>query len=1097
MAGKLSTDKILQSFNGEGDVVAWVAKVELVAKLTGVKDLTSFIPLYLEGSALALYLELPDAKKKSEEELKKELITAYTDGQVVSFCRLREIRWGGEPVDVFVNEIRRLAKGCGFEDKGLEQVVKLAFVGGFPDHVSVELQTVKDFEKIDMSELISRARVLTANGGKGGGVVAAGRTGKEMRSCYGCGGPHLIRNCPTRAKDIKCFRCGGNHMIRFCPQTTNETNRNGASCVGTKLQTVGSQLRGVPVVQVSVNGRLVNALVDTGCTTTMVHDRLVDGAKGKAVMVAFDGREVACRGMTQIDLGIGERLVSHEVTVVENMVKGVDVVLGMDVIGKLGGIKVKKGEIEFGTCAVSNATERPRSVLDIKDRDFEAFFDGKSWEVKYFWNEGGPPNLKNKVGEYKTNLSPEKMKSYEEEVERWIEEGILLPWHGEVEGVLPLIAIEQSTKGKVRPVLDFRELNKGVKSHTGDDMTDVCGERLREWRMLEGEGEMVDLKSAYLQIKVSKELWKYQLVKFREEVYCLTRLGFGLSSAPRIMTKILKTVLAERDDIKKATSSYIDDIMINTSLVPTGEVVNHLEKRGLKVKRPEKLEGGAVLGLKLHRSYDGSLRFSRSNEIPEVDNKLTRRELFSICGKLIGHYPRAGWLRVACSFLKRHATGVAWEGYVGDEIRDQMKEVVAEVRMNDPVSGVWNAPQSNTGVVWCDASDLAMGVVLEIGGEEVEDATWMRKKDDFNHINVAELEAVMKGINMCAKWGLKEVIVKTDSATVCNWLHLTITEERRVRTKGAAEVLVKRRLGIFKSMIQELDMNISVVLVKSGENKADSLTRVKKRWLKRDHAMCAVVDVKTLHDKHHMGVERSWYLAKKENEMVGKDDVKRVVRNCARCQSIDPAPVTHTQGELGVDQVWSRLAIDVTHFKGLPYLTMVDCGPGRLVIWKELKGETAKEITRILDILFCERGPVGEILMDNAPAFHSQDMKELCNKWGIRPFYRAAYRASGNGIVERSHRTIKSMAERTGKSPIDAVFWYNMSPRHGQREDSVPQMSVFNYEWTLPGNQYGLEHSGNDEVHVGDEVWVKPGNAKCWSQWDKKTVTKVNSDNNI
>ena len=1095
MAGKLSTDKILQAFSGEGDVLAWIAKVELVSKLTGVKDLSSFIPLYLEGSALSLYLELPDEKKNDADVLKRELVVAFTDGQVVSFCKLKGTRWSGESVDVYANEIRKLAKGCGFDKEGLEQAVKLAFVAGFPDHISVELQTVQNFESVSTSDLINRARVLTANMGKGS-VVAAGQTSREQRSCYGCGGPHMVRNCPTRAKELKCFRCGGNHMIRFCPQMGKETNRNGASCVGTRLQTVGSQLRGVPVVQVMVNGRLAHALVDTGCTTTMVHDKLVDSAKGEAVMVAFDGREVVCKGMMWVNLQIGEKVISQEVTVVENIVKGVEVVLGMDVIGRLGGIQVKNGEVEFGTCAMTKNTKRP--VPDITDRDFEAFFDGKSWEVRYFWNDSGPPELKNRVGEYGNNLSPEKLKSYEEEVERWIKEGILLPWNGEVGGVLPLIAVDQSTKGKVRPVLDFRELNKGVKCHTGDEMTDVCGERLREWRMMEGEGEIVDLKSAYLQIRVAKELWKYQLVKFKGKVYCLTRLGFGLSSAPRIMTKILKTVLAEREDIKNATSSYIDDIMIDISRVPTSEVVIHLEKKGLKAKQPETLEGGAVLGLKLHRSLDGSLRFSRANEIPNVGNKLTRRELFSICGKLIGHYPKAGWLRVACSFLKRHATGASWGDYVGDEIRDRMKEVVEEVRVNDPVKGVWNAPKSSAGTVWCDASDLAMGVVLEIGGEEVEDATWMRKKEDFNHINVAELEAIMKGINMCAKWGLNEVTVKTDSATVCNWLKLTISEERRVRTKGAAEMLVKRRLGIFKSMIHELNMNISVVLVKSGENKADSLTRVKKRWLmKRDHAMSAIEDVKTLHDKHHMGVERSWYLAKKIDESVGKDDVKSVVKNCDKCQSIDPAPVSHTHGELGVDHVWGRLAIDVTHFRGLPYLTMVDCGPGRLVIWKELRGETASEISRTLDILFYERCPVAAILMDNAPAFHSREMGELCGKWGIRPFYRAAYRASGNGIVERSHRTIKSMAEKSGKSPIDAVFWYNMSPRYGQRDDSVPQMSVFKYEWSMPGGQCGNDQSQSSEIHVGDEVWVKPGNAKCWTQWDKKTVTKVNSANNI
>ena len=61
--GRLSTDKFIQSFSGEGDVVAWIAKIELVAKLTNVPDVSSFISLYLEGGALALYLELPEAKK--------------------------------------------------------------------------------------------------------------------------------------------------------------------------------------------------------------------------------------------------------------------------------------------------------------------------------------------------------------------------------------------------------------------------------------------------------------------------------------------------------------------------------------------------------------------------------------------------------------------------------------------------------------------------------------------------------------------------------------------------------------------------------------------------------------------------------------------------------------------------------------------------------------------------------------------------------------------------------------------------------------------------------------------------------------------------
>ena len=134
----------------------------------------------------------------------------------------------------------------------------------------------------------------------------------------------------------------------------------------------------------------------------------------------------------------------------------------------------------------------------------------------------------------------------------------MIPWEGEV------MAVEKPTKNKVRPVLDYRELNEYVSCHTGDEVTDVCNEKMREWRQFEGEAEIVDLKSAYLQIKVTEDLWKHQLVKYKGQVFCLTRLGFGLNSAPRIMSKILKTVLAKDKEIDRATSSYIDDIYVNS-----------------------------------------------------------------------------------------------------------------------------------------------------------------------------------------------------------------------------------------------------------------------------------------------------------------------------------------------------------------------------------------------------------------------------------------------------------------------------------------------------------------------------------------------------
>lgn len=60
---KISMDMV-KVFSGDGDVVSWLKKVSLVAKLKDVTDLASFIPLYLEGDALALYLELPEEAQK-------------------------------------------------------------------------------------------------------------------------------------------------------------------------------------------------------------------------------------------------------------------------------------------------------------------------------------------------------------------------------------------------------------------------------------------------------------------------------------------------------------------------------------------------------------------------------------------------------------------------------------------------------------------------------------------------------------------------------------------------------------------------------------------------------------------------------------------------------------------------------------------------------------------------------------------------------------------------------------------------------------------------------------------------------------------------
>lgn len=105
------------------------------------------------------------------------------------------------------------------------------------------------------------------------------------------------------------------------------------------------------------------------------------------------------------------------------------------------------------------------------------------------------------------------------------------------------MVVIQQNKGKVRPVLDFRELNTRVDAFTA--YADVCAEKLREWRKQGVNVSVIDLEKAYLQIRIHHSLWPYQTIVFKRRRYCVTRLGFGLNVTQLIMKAVLKCVLSQ------------------------------------------------------------------------------------------------------------------------------------------------------------------------------------------------------------------------------------------------------------------------------------------------------------------------------------------------------------------------------------------------------------------------------------------------------------------------------------------------------------------------------------------------------------------------
>ena len=74
-----------------------------------------------------------------------------------------------------------------------------------------------------------------------------------------------------------------------------------------------------------------------------------------------------------------------------------------------------------------------------------------------------------------------------------------------------------------------------------------------------------------------------------------------------------------------------------------------------------------------------------------------------------------------------------------------MNDIVTMLQdREDPATGLRPVDLQQPAILWTDASRLAIGVALEIGGSIVEDAAWLRKVSDSAHIKMSRASVSSK-----------------------------------------------------------------------------------------------------------------------------------------------------------------------------------------------------------------------------------------------------------------------------------------------------------------------------------------------------------------
>ena len=190
---------------------------------------------------------------------------------------------------------------------------------------------------------------------------------------------------------------------------------------------------------------------------------------------------------------------------------------------------------------------------------------------------------------------------------------------------------------------------------------------------------------------------------------------------------------------------------------------------------------------------------------------------------------------------------------------------------------------------------------------------------------------MIRGVNLCLKWDIRQFTIKTDSVTAFGWLKSVFEKTHRVKTHALSEMLIRRRLEILSKLVTQEQLVVQLERVASESNKADQLTRVPKQWLVTGVGAVAVTavqeglqpskqEVALIHSKHHFGVDRMLELLREKFARVDRKTVKEVVSECQQCAMIDPAVNLRWQsGTIASGAVWKKL----THVNGRPYLSSI------------------------------------------------------------------------------------------------------------------------------------------------------------------------------
>ncbi|KAF4739343.1 hypothetical protein FOZ63_032230, partial [Perkinsus olseni] len=556
--------------------------------------------------------------------------------------------------------------------------------------------------------------------GSGGPGVATGpnRDIRKARRCFKCGGTgHYKAECPSSSQVGGVTACA---ELTVCPFD----GVGGPQCPSVVTLRLD---RRTSSAESSAEVPFYTALLDTGCSTSIMSSRIASLFGKKLVRVTTLQGDVELRTGTPIRVnGVTvQPLVASQRDVLTLSGIPVQAILGLDLIRALGGVTLvwstDRWAVSFGHASVCVAQPTAPPVLstcsegascsstltsadvvlhgdDYEVRRVRVTPDTFRWVFRWKWIDGkppvqgihAPPHFPGSV----ERLTDEQRRCFYEEIDLWRKHGFIVPVaRHRLRNVLTCLPVCQMHKStRVRPCLNYKPLNSLIVSRPNPDGPPATsqGTLRRRRRLPLAACSLVDISKAYMQVLADPDqaLWQGVVLPHlgQDSSFVMSRLGFGLAIAPRILAVVLDFVLAEAGLTDKA-DKFVDDIVANREDIPRLRAA--LLRNSFPTKEPTALTSSTVLGVTCTPSGGWVRREALSDAIPR-----TRRDLASLVGKLVAHYPIGGWLRIVAATFTRLCTLFQQ----GDQYEYPLPPILLDLyhkfrthlaAVGDPVHGPW------------------------------------------------------------------------------------------------------------------------------------------------------------------------------------------------------------------------------------------------------------------------------------------------------------------------------------------------------------------------------------------------------------------------